>query len=72
MSDFKKCVYCNKRTYIPVGNIWAYKIIYYSKYTYFCSWKCLQEYRKDDYVRLRRRVQRNKNHKQERRAIVKK
>lgn len=42
----RTCPLCNKTFYCSVGE-WAYKAAAHSgKYRYFCSWSCLQKYRK--------------------------
>ena len=41
-----RCGCCGKMFICPEVNLWRYKIGKQSGYRYFCSWNCIQEYRR--------------------------
>ena len=45
----KKCPVCNK-TFIRRTKEWAYKINHNQRIRYFCSWTCLQTFRKENKI----------------------
>lgn len=46
----RKCKFCGHKFVVPRPRFYAYKRLVYGRMQWFCSWKCICEYDRDDCV----------------------